>query len=187
MRDQDTAQILGRRVRRVRQEQGLTLREIESRSGVSATHISEVERGKTSPTVGVLERIGEALGVRPSVLLGPSAEMLPLRRGARERRSLTLGGGAVVEGLSQPHGPCCYSACIVSLPPDARFEAQTGHPGEEFCHVLEGAIEVTHAETPHIVTAGESLHFRAAAAHAMRNASSSPARFLWVASPRAAL
>ncbi|MBD3236181.1 MAG: cupin domain-containing protein [Candidatus Eisenbacteria bacterium] len=187
MRDQDTAQVLGRRVRRVRQEQGLTLREIESRSGVSATHISEVERGKTSPTVGVLERIGEALGVRSTDLLGPNQALLPLFARPAERRRRSFSEGAVVEVLTQPHGPCCYSACVVTLPPEALFQTEPGHPGEELCHVLEGAIEVSHGEIPYVVTAGESLQFRATSRHGVRNASGSPARFLWIASPRAAL
>ena len=44
---------LGRRVKQLRLQKGMTLKEIESKVGVSATHVSEVERGKTSPTVGV--------------------------------------------------------------------------------------------------------------------------------------
>jgi transcriptional regulator with XRE-family HTH domain len=57
---------LGRRLRIARFERDLTLKEVAARCGMSATHISEVERGKTSPTIGALQRIAEALGEKAS-------------------------------------------------------------------------------------------------------------------------
>lgn len=188
MRDQGVAESLGKRVRRARQERGLTLREIESRSKVSATHVSEVERGKTSPTVGVLDRISAALGVSPGVLLEPVASMPPLRRSAGSRRRRTFTDtSAVVEGLTHRHGPSELSVLLVTVAPGGLFQDENPHPGEEFCYVLEGAAEVLVGEIPHVVTAGEAIHFRSAVAHAIRNATRSQLRFLWACRPRVAL
>ena len=61
-----TKEELGRRLRRARFERGMTLKDVAARCGMSATHISEVERGKTSPTIGALQRISAALGLRSS-------------------------------------------------------------------------------------------------------------------------
>jgi transcriptional regulator with XRE-family HTH domain len=79
-----TKEELGRRLRIARFERNLTLKEVANRCGMSATHISEVERGKTSPTIGALQRIAAALEERtsyfvreekiPSVLLTKSGE-----------------------------------------------------------------------------------------------------------------
>ena len=57
---------LGHRLRVARFERNLTLKEVAARCGMSATHISEVERGKTSPTIGALQRISAALGEKAS-------------------------------------------------------------------------------------------------------------------------
>lgn len=57
---------LGRRLRVARFEKNMTLKEVAARCGMSATHISEVERGKTSPTIGALQRIAGALGEKAS-------------------------------------------------------------------------------------------------------------------------
>jgi transcriptional regulator with XRE-family HTH domain len=57
---------LGHRLRVARFERNMTLKEVANRCGMSATHISEVERGKTSPTIGALQRIAGALGERTS-------------------------------------------------------------------------------------------------------------------------
>ena len=59
-----TKQEVGRRVRLARFRRNLTLKEVAARSGMSATHISEIERGKTSPTIGALDRIAKALEER---------------------------------------------------------------------------------------------------------------------------
>jgi len=61
-----TKQEVGRRVRLARFRRNLTLKEVAARSGMSATHISEIERGKTSPTIGALEKIARALEERPA-------------------------------------------------------------------------------------------------------------------------
>ena len=54
-------EVLGQRLKACRTEAGLTLKAMEARAGVSATHISEIERGKTSPTIGALEKMARAL------------------------------------------------------------------------------------------------------------------------------
>lgn len=52
---------LGKRLRDVRQRNKLTLKDVENLSGLSSTHISEIERGMTSPTIGALIRIAHAM------------------------------------------------------------------------------------------------------------------------------
>ncbi len=54
-------EMLGRRLRDVRQRGKLTLKDVENLSGLSSTHISEIERGMTSPTIGALIRIAHAM------------------------------------------------------------------------------------------------------------------------------
>ena len=61
-----TKEEVGQRVRLARFRRDLTLKEVAIRSGMSATHISEIERGKTSPTIGALQRIAAALEERPA-------------------------------------------------------------------------------------------------------------------------
>src|SRR4051812_50169064 len=60
---------LGARVRALREAEGLSLRDLSERSGVSAPMLSQVERGETSPTVAVAERIASGLELRLSQLL----------------------------------------------------------------------------------------------------------------------
>jgi transcriptional regulator with XRE-family HTH domain len=61
-----TKEEVGKRIKLARFRRDLTLKEVAAKSGMSATHISEIERGKTSPTIGALQRIAKALDERTS-------------------------------------------------------------------------------------------------------------------------
>src|SRR4051795_1484217 len=60
---------IGPRVKALRDAMGLSLRDLASRSGVSAPMLSQVERGETSPTLAVAQKIADGLDLRLSQLL----------------------------------------------------------------------------------------------------------------------
>ena len=61
--------VIGARVKALREAEGLSLRDLAERSGVSAPMLSQVERGETSPTLTVAARIASGLDLRLSQLL----------------------------------------------------------------------------------------------------------------------
>lgn len=77
-------QALGRRIRDERAEQGWSLNELAARADVSRAMLSKVERGESSPTVNVLQKIARALGLSPGSLIGlePNRPLVVLRAGA---------------------------------------------------------------------------------------------------------
>src|SRR6266540_4709833 len=91
---------LGRRIKLKRISRGLTLKDLEERGGISATHVSEIERGKASPTVGALGRIARALGLRPATLV--EAQTLPdltVKRAAERPAGRVQWGAATLEAV----------------------------------------------------------------------------------------
>jgi transcriptional regulator with XRE-family HTH domain len=65
---------VGRRIKRLRQAQEITVQELTKRSGVSAGYLSEVERGLSAVSVDKLMQIAEGLGVGVDTLLGEAPE-----------------------------------------------------------------------------------------------------------------
>ena len=65
----DLRQQVGRNVRRIRRELDISQEELAFRAELHRTYISGVERGIRNPTIIVLGRIADALGVAPSDLL----------------------------------------------------------------------------------------------------------------------
>jgi transcriptional regulator with XRE-family HTH domain len=67
---------IGSVIRHLRKQQGLTLKELSESSGMSVSHLSDLERGRTDSTVRSLLKIAEALGVTPAQIFGTSEEGL---------------------------------------------------------------------------------------------------------------
>src|SRR5579884_3768433 len=59
----------GRTVRRYRRDKGLTQEELADQTGIHRTYIGGIERGERNPTLLMIHRIADALGVSPARLL----------------------------------------------------------------------------------------------------------------------
>lgn len=81
------AEAVGRRIRMLREEQGLTMEKLAYESEFSKGHLSSLERGLVMPTVATLQLLADRLGVLVADLVtdpsgGPRAELLEASRHA---------------------------------------------------------------------------------------------------------
>lgn len=180
---------LGRLLRRMRCARGLTLREVERTAGVSATHLSEIERGKSSPTVGTLEKLASALGVEASRLLASDAPDRVKVTLAGEGRVLRVDAGALaLRVLSSAAPDCEMSVLEMRIAPggDVEPRSQNG-PGEELVVVFEGRLHVHAARETCTLEPGDAAHVETRAGFRVENAGEVEAHALWVTTPRYAL
>lgn len=180
-----TKQQLGERIKRFRLERNLTLKDVELAAKVSATHVSEIERGMTSPTVGALARIARALGTEPSYFL--SRDAYPLCSVVRQSSRRVLEDhdwGAKISRLSNGVTGTNMSFLEFEIGPGPARDIQPrSYTGEALVHVLQGLLEVRVGEDVHLLKEGDSIHFQSKDPHTVRNIGERAARFLWVASP----
>jgi transcriptional regulator with XRE-family HTH domain len=77
--------VLGQRILLARRELGIKQSDLSQRAGVSATYISEIERGKsTNVTVDVVYKLADALGVTPGYLLGITSDTVVFKDALQE-------------------------------------------------------------------------------------------------------
>src|SRR3954471_4633887 len=88
---------VGARVKSLREAMDLSLRDLAERSGVSAPMLSQVERGDTSPTLAVAEKIAAGLDLNLSQLLRLDEDRHIVVVPARERRTTRRRGHRVEE------------------------------------------------------------------------------------------
>lgn len=133
---------LGRRIRETRLRQGLTLKELDDRAGLSATHLSEIERGRTSPTVGALLRIARALGHEPAYFLEP--EILPdishVRAGHAEKNVMA---GAIVELLAPGITGGRLRGARIRLTPGSAPLELAAEEGAEVIYLVSGRVALS--------------------------------------------
>ncbi|GAA1408654.1 helix-turn-helix domain-containing protein [Kitasatospora putterlickiae] len=186
----DPAGAFGRNVRRCREEAGLTLERLSTRSSVSRAMLSKVERGEKSPTIGVASRISHALGVSLSDLVGApagaaSGTAVVLRRDDRpvfrdpetgfERHIVSAAPGAGRSEVVAHHLPARVSTGLLPAYP----------PGtEKQLVVLTGTLTVAIGGISEILNPGDSLFFQADADHGFANRTDAPCEYLMVISRR---
>jgi quercetin dioxygenase-like cupin family protein len=181
------AREVGLRIKRVRGEKNLTLKMVEAASGVSATHVSEIERGETVPTIKALARIARALGKRTAFFLEENelGDVSVLTAESLVRES-TRGGEAALERLTSSIPGGSLQAIRVTLSPGRSHRATAhSHDGVEALYVVRGALHVEVGGASHALAAGDVIHYDASLPHAYVNAlRGEDAVVIWIASRR---
>ncbi len=162
---------VGQRLKSVRKEEGMTLKQVAESSGMSPTHISEIERGKTSPTIGALRKIAKALRKETAFFV----EDRPLPRVSvikKEDRDVVLVEGAedaFVTGKALTCGIPAGRVYVIQLDGDGgRKTIKHCHDGEEALIVVNGQVTVAVGGDRFVVNSGDCLHFSAGTEHTIQ-------------------
>jgi len=186
----DLNERIARRVRDLRAAQGLSLEALATRTGVSRSMISLVERGESSPTAVVLEKLATGLGVALAALFEAPVQAAPqpVSRRADQAQWRDPASGYVRRNVS-PAGNSPIQIVEVEFPAGARVAYETGARGpliHQQVWVLDGAIDVTVGDELHRLKTGDCLAHVLDRPTAFHNATRRPARYavVLVSQPR---
>lgn len=167
------------RVGQLRADRHMSLEALATRSGVSRSMISLIERAETSPTAVVLEKLAAALDVTlASIFEQPNGPKQPLSRFADQPLWRDPGSGYLRRNVSPAGDP--VQIVEVAFPAGAHVTYETGRRQPVIHHqvwVLEGAIEVTVGTATFALATGDCLAFILDQPTAYRNPASTPARY----------
>jgi transcriptional regulator with XRE-family HTH domain len=160
----DLNQRIAERVRELRAAKSLSLDALASRSGVSRSMISLVERGESSPTAVLLEKLAAGLNVPLASLFDPAASEEQLPSPVARRKDQTEwqdpGSGYVRRNVSPPSVPQPMQIVEVSFPPGERVAYEAGAREVRIYQqiwVLEGTIDITVGEECFHLREGDCL------------------------------
>lgn len=179
----DTQTRLAARLRALRAGRGLTLDALAERAGVSRSMISLIERGASSPTAAVLDRLAGGLGVTIASLFAEEAraEASPVSRRADQVAWRDPGTGYRRRNLSPPGYPSPLELVEVVLPAGARVAYDTPARavaiGQQVW-VLRGELELRTGGRVHRLAAGDCLAMPVEGPIAFRNPGHHPVRYL---------
>jgi transcriptional regulator with XRE-family HTH domain len=200
---------LGERIREERVRRGVSLRALAGQVGVSASMISQIETGKSQPSVSTLYAITTALGVsiqevfdaairddaedavRPAATGAPTTviEALGTKLGQRvgpivrpaDRQVLTLDTGVIWERLGELPSES-VDFLLVTYPPGGTSASAGGlmrHPGAEFGFLITGELILTLGFEEHLISPGDAISFDSTTPHSYRNDGPAPAVGVW--------
>jgi transcriptional regulator with XRE-family HTH domain len=185
---------VGLRIRTVRVTQRKTLKEVEALSGFSSTHISEIERGRTSPTIGALIRIAGALEKDPSYFIEDRELDELCVTSVDERPNLAAsfklqGTGGRLDTLTKGilGGRLLAYELILEAGGDATFEGLP-ESGDLLLYSLSGQVELTLDQEKQLFEAGDGLHLPVEeSALSLHNQGGQESRILLILDPREAV
>ncbi|MCX2749896.1 helix-turn-helix domain-containing protein [Arthrobacter sp. MI7-26] len=185
-----TAGSVGSRLRRERLVLGMSLRKVAQELGVSASLISQVETGKTQPSVATLYALASLLSISVDDLLGLKSEQGPsvvqqspslaLQHSA-DNPVIEMENGVRWERLAMgPDGPA--DALLVTYQPEGSSSLERKlmrHVGVEYAYVLSCEITLQLEFDTYLLGVGDSIYFDSSRPHMFANHGAVPAVGVW--------
>jgi transcriptional regulator with XRE-family HTH domain len=173
------AKAIGTRVRRERQSRRWTLDQLAESAGTSRRSVINVEQGTANPSVGILLKISDALGIGlPALVAAAETKPLAVTRAGRAAALWTgkFGGrGCLVAGTEPPDVMELWDWTM--NPGDHHASAAHAAGTHELVHVLAGTISIEVADRSVDLHVGDALSFPGDVNHSYANRQAGPARF----------
>jgi transcriptional regulator with XRE-family HTH domain len=151
-----------RRIRELREANGLTLRELAARAHLDVSTLSRLETGKRRLTLDHLPPLADALGVSTDELLGSPGIPDP-RVAARPVRS----DGLTLWPLNHVGSTHQLQTYKVHIPASRRRPPPTMpvHDGHDWMYVLSGRLRLLLGDEDHTIEPGEAVEFTTTTPH----------------------
>ncbi len=177
---------IGERIKRLRLKKSMGLVELGRHTGLSASFLSQLETGRVVPTLRNLARVAMVFSKDLSYFF--ETEPHTLFRIHRKKERVRLPQTGVDD-------PTYYFESLGYMVPDRQLDPYFAefvplkknievrphvHPGYEFLYILEGELEIRHADKTHVLTPGDGVYFDASTPHGYRCAGKSAAQAIIV-------
>ena len=174
---------IGKKIRDLRNEKGLTLADLAAKVSVSTSLISQLERGGINPSVSLLKSISDALGIPLASLLEeeePPVEPPSPVLSAKDRKIVTWEGNIRFHLLSRGHDLGCEYILSEWPPGSSTGKEKYIHEGVECGVILEGELEVELGDRIYQLKQGDSITHRSDVPHRLSNRGKKMGKGFWV-------
>jgi transcriptional regulator with XRE-family HTH domain len=194
---------LGPRLRQVREERGLSVRELARRIGCSASLVSQIERGLSAPSVGIVYSMATELRTSLDYLFGvdsaamapgnghappppPAPQVTVERQGmiqrADTRRIIDLASGVRWERLTPGRDSMTDFLEVVYSPAGHSTDERRPlrHDGREYGVILSGRLQANIGFETYDLGPGDAISFDSSIPHEYWNTTDDYVRAIWV-------
>jgi len=175
--------LIGTKLRMLRRERGLKLREVSAATGLSPGFISQLENDRVGASFASLFRLAHFYQINLSDLFRSiDVQERPILSRPGQRMSVLQTDQFRDEWLvSEPD--CAMQVDIVTVKPDGSSGEPYTHGGEEFAYVLAGTAVISVGGKEYELAPGDLLYFKSTVPHAWRNAGNEEVRILFCTTP----
>ncbi|HJF34204.1 MAG TPA: XRE family transcriptional regulator [Sporosarcina psychrophila] len=157
------------KIKFLRKEQGITLKELSLKTELSVSFLSQIERGTTSLAITSLKKIADALG-ESMVYFFEDNNDLNYAIYEENQKPFRIGSSdATLVSLSNHFPDRKMDTFIITLDPHHKDSELVQHPGEEFYYVMEGEVVIYIGEKKYSLKKGDAIHFPSTVLHKWEN------------------
>lgn len=181
--DEAGTNFFGRQIRAAREEKGLTLDELALRTGLTKSFLSQVERGKSSPSLSSVRLIVQELNIPLVSLFENSIDNLSnivVRK--NKRKKFKLPDSILDFELLTPNLKRRMEIIRVVAPPSGKSEFMA-HEGEEWGYVVKGRIRLKVGNDEFELEEGDTVYYSSEIPHQWVNETEDEVELLWVITP----
>lgn len=179
---------IGSKIKNLRKENNMTLKQLSEKSGLSAGFLSQLERGISTIAVDSLAKIAEILGVNLTTFFQDvePAESNPVVRGFEA--SYTCISAQIIQSILSNNVsafdtlPRLFQLMPMANPETNKLEMYSHH-GEEYLYVLEGVVTVFVGENEYCLYPGDSIQIHSNMPHNWVNYTNKIAKLLSINYP----
>jgi transcriptional regulator with XRE-family HTH domain len=174
---------LGKKIEDLRRKRGFTTRELATGVQVTSSLISQIEHGKTSPSLDTLRRIAKTLGV-PLIYLLLEDDLEPQVVRKRDRHVIYLEDSQLRASFLSPLPPQDLELVLLELPPGkVAWTKSRSHEGQECRFVIKGTIRAYYGEKTYLLEEGDSILWNGTVPHRIENVGDSDAQLFIALTP----
>ena len=174
---------IGRKIKELRMQKGLTQEELANRSELSKGFISQLERDLTSPSIASLIDILQCLGTNlEEFFANTTPEQVVFKQTDYfEKKDIELKNE--IRWIIPNAQKNMMEPILLILEPGGSTYPDTPHEGEEFGYILSGYVTITIGNNSYKVKKGESFYFVASKSHYITASKRYGAKLIWVSTP----
>jgi transcriptional regulator with XRE-family HTH domain len=179
--------LMGKRIKKKREDLGFLVKDLSAKVGVTPSLISQIERGKAFPSIVTLKKISEALQTTVGELIGEHENLsqYPLLK-SKERRFVKKNNNGTSLHMLSYHDPSKQiEPYIIQFNKNSNSKGimTSNYPGQEFCFVLKGKFEAVINKKHYELNDGDGFYFNSIQPHQFKNISDKVAEILWIITP----
>ncbi|AOV08679.1 helix-turn-helix domain-containing protein [Sporosarcina ureilytica] len=173
-----------KKIKNLRLEKELTLKELSEETGLSLSFLSQIERGASSLSITSLKKLADALGVSMIYFFAEENDEDNYFLSRKDQKLFRMNGEErFYARLSGTFHDRKLEPMKVVLPPYMKEEQAYSHPGEEFYYVLQGEVIFYLNEVAYHLAPGDTIHFPSEIKHTWENPTREDAVILSITTP----
>ncbi|KQW06211.1 XRE family transcriptional regulator [Leifsonia sp. Root4] len=175
--------MIGTRLRELRTARGLSLRSLAEETGLSATLLSQIERGVTEPSLKSLRLVADVFGQSVAMLFDEGAVQAVHISHAGERSKISSPRGHIQYERLMPGNAQLAVLRGVLEPGESSSDEPWSHVAIECAYVLTGVLTVMVGDSAHEVVAGDAITIDSSQPHRYRNTTNHTVEFILSVNP----